>query len=644
MRSALCCRMPGILEDIEIQEVGLGLREKLDNLPRMPGVYQFKNADGKIIYVGKAKLLRNRVRSYFRKGSTHDPKTLVLVSKIADLEVIVTDTEMEALILENTLIKKLKPRYNIDLRDDKSYPYIVVTNESFPRVYVTRKIRQDGSRYYGPYTDVKTMRFALKSVRDIFQIRSCRLPLAEEGIERKKWKVCLDYHIGKCGGPCEGIVSAGEYNEMISQVERLLRGKTRELIAQLTERMEEYSERLEYEKAGETKKKIDAIRVYTEKQKMVSFEPIERDIIAAVSEDDDGCGVIFKVREGKLTGKQHFYLSNVSERSESEMIETLIERYYIKTDYVPPEVFVSAEPGDMEFVEKLLESKRDGKVKLVIPTGGEDLKLIRMCRANAKFMLDELKIQKEKGKETVPHTLQALQRDLHLPAPPRRIECFDNSNIQGSDPVASMVVFVDGKPRKSDYRKFKIKTVVGADDFASMAEIIERRYTRVMREGAQLPDLVVVDGGKGQLSSAVETLQSIGLPNQPIVGLAKKLEEVFVPGESESILLPRTSSALKLLQHIRDEAHRFAITFHRTLREKRVISTQLTDIEGVGPAKATRLLREFGSVKGIQAASVDQIAAVVGMKAARNIKLYFKGPDADASEKVNSGETEGNRE
>ncbi len=615
--------MPNLYEDIEIQEVGFGLKEKLDNLPRFPGVYQFKNAEGKIIYVGKAKLLRNRVRSYFRKGHDNDPKTKALVAKIADLEVIVTDSEMEALILENTLIKKLKPRYNIDLRDDKSYPYIVVTNEPFPRVYVTRKIRQDGSRYYGPYTDVKTMRFALKSVRYIFQIRSCRLPLTVEGIAKKKWKICLDYHIGKCGGPCEGIVSLEDYNGMISQVERLLQGKTHDLIEQLTEEMNVHSERLEFEKAGEAKKKTEAVKVYTEKQKMVSFELIERDIIAAVSEDDDGCGVIFKVRDGKLIGKQHFYLSNVSRRSESEMIETIIERYYINTDYVPPELFLSAEPADADFADKLLKSKRNDSVKIVVPSEGEDLKLIKMCRANAKFMLDELKIQKEKAKETVPHTLQALQRDLHLPASPRRIECFDNSNIQGSDPVASMVVFVDGKPRKSDYRKFKIKTVVGADDFASMEEVIERRYSRVMREGGQLPDLIVVDGGKGQLSAAVETLRSIDLPHQPIVGLAKRLEEVFVPGESESILLPRTSSALKLLQHIRDEAHRFAITFHRSLREKRVTSTQLTDIEGVGSAKATKLLREFGSVKGVLDASLEQLAAVVGMKAAQNIKSYF---------------------
>ena len=628
--------MPNLYEDIEIQEVGFELREKLNNLPRMPGVYQFKNEEGKIIYVGKAKILRNRVRSYFQKGHDHDPKTKVMISKVSDLEVIVTDSEMEALILENTLIKKLKPRYNIDLRDDKSYPYIVVTNEPFPRVYVTRRIRQDGSRYYGPYTDVKTMRFALKSVRDIFQIRSCRLPLTIETIARKKWKICLDYHIGKCGGPCEGLVTQEEYNEMISQVERLLKGKTHELIALLAGRMREFSDRLEFEKAGEAKKKIEAIRVYTERQKMVSLELIERDIIAVVSEGDDGCGVIFKVRDGKLIGKQHYYLSNVSERSESEMIETLIERYYIKSDYVPAEIYLSAEPTDTEFVANLLQSKRGGEVEVVVPDEGEDQKLVKMCRANAKYMLDELKIQKEKSKETVPHTLQALQRDLHLPALPRRIECFDNSNIQGSDPVASMVVFVDGKPRKSDYRKFKIRTVVGPDDFASMEEVIERRYTRVMREGGQFPDLVVVDGGKGQLSSAVDVLRRIGLPNQPIIGLAKRLEEVFVPEESESILLPKTSSALKLLQHVRDEAHRFAITFHRSLREKRVISTELTEIEGVGETRATRLLQEFGSAKGVRQASLEELARVVGMKAARNIKSYFQDRIEENGETVGS--------
>jgi excinuclease ABC subunit C len=615
--------MPNFFEDIEIQDIGFELKEKLDNLPWLPGVYQFKNADGRIIYVGKAKVLRSRVRSYFQKGHDHDLKTKVMVSKVADLEVIVTDTEMEALILENTLIKKLKPRYNIDLRDDKSYPYIVVTNEPFPRVYVTRKIKQDGSRYYGPYTDVKTMRYALKLVRDIFQIRSCRLPLTAENIAKKKWKVCLDYHIGKCGGPCERLVLLEEYNEMISQVEKLLQGKTRDLVRRLADEMAIHSERLEFEKAGVTKKKIEAIKIYSARQKMVSLELIERDIIAAVSEDDDGCGVIFKVRDGKLIGKQHFYLSNVAGRSESEMIQTLIERYYVNADYIPPEIYLSAEPVETEFIEDIAKSKRGSNIKLTVPTDGEDLKLIKMCQANAKFMLDELKIQKEKGKDTVPHTLQALQRDLRLPAPPRRIECFDNSNIQGSDPVASMVVFVDGKPRKSDYRKFKIRTVVGPDDFASMEEVIERRYTRVMNEGVQLPDLIVVDGGKGQLSSAVEILRQIGLENQPIIGLAKRLEEVFVPDKSESVLLPRTSSALKLLQHVRDEAHRFAITFHRSLREKRIISTQLTDVGGVGEAKATKLLREFGSVKGVRGASLEAIAKVVGMKVAQNIKAYF---------------------
>ena len=307
---------------------------------------------------------KDTIRLVSESRSGHDPKTKVMVSKVADLEVIVTDTEMEALILENTLIKKLKPRYNIDLRDDKSYPYIVATNEPFPRVYVTRKIKQDGSRYYGPYTDVKTMRYALKSVRDIFQIRSCRLPLTVENIAKKKWKVCLDYHIGKCGGPCEGLVSHEEYNEMISQVEKLLKGKTRDLVRQLTDEMAIYSEKLEFEKAGMIKKKIEAIKVYSEKQKMVSLKLIERDIIAAVSEDDDGCGVIFKVRDGKLIGKQHFYLSNVAGRSESEMVQTLIERYYVNADYIPPEIYLSAEPVEVEFIEDIAKSKRGGDIKM----------------------------------------------------------------------------------------------------------------------------------------------------------------------------------------------------------------------------------------------------------------------------------------
>lgn len=623
-------KMTQLFDDIDVKDVGFLLKEKLETLPRFPGVYQFKSSDGKVIYVGKAKILRSRVRSYFQKGRDFDPKTRAMVSKIADLEIIVTDNEMEALILENTLIKKLRPRYNIELRDDKSYPYIVITNEEFPRVFPTRKLKQDGSRYFGPFTDVKAMRYALKSIRDIFQIRSCRLPLTVDGISRKKWKVCLDYHIHKCGGPCEGYVSREEYNEMILQVEKLIQGKTQSLVQQLTNEMNIYSDRLEYEKAAVIRNKIRAIEIYSEQQKIVSFDLVERDIIADVVEDDDACGVIFKIRDGKLIGKHHFYLSNVSGKSEGEVIQALIERYYLKTDYVPESVYVATEPEDIEFIADLLREKRGSEVKIVVPslestsTNREDIKLIKMCQANARFMLDELKIQKAKAKETVPFVLQSLQRDLRLPVPPRRIECFDNSNILGSDPVASMVVFVDGRPRKSEYRKFKIKTVTGPDDFASMKEIISRRYTRLKREGGQYPDLIMVDGGRGQLSAALESLRELGLENQPVIGLAKRLEEVFLPNQSEPLLLPRTSSALKLLQQVRDEAHRFAITFHRNVREKRVISTILTEVEGIGKKRASELLKKFGSVKNIKSAKIEELEEVVGKRVAERLKQYLQ--------------------
>ncbi|MGC8594625.1 MAG: excinuclease ABC subunit UvrC [Candidatus Kryptoniota bacterium] len=625
-------------DDIEFQNAGFLLKEKLEGLPRLPGVYEFKSSDGKVIYVGKAKVLRSRVRSYFQKGHDFDPKTRAMVSKIADLEIIVTDNEMEALILENTLIKKLKPRYNIELRDDKSYPYIVITNEEFPRVFPTRKIKQDGSRYFGPFTDVKTMRYALKSIRDIFQIRSCRLPLTVDGISRHKWKVCLDYHIHKCGGPCEGYVSREEYNEMISHVAKLIQGKSQSLIDQLTSEMNVYSERLEYEKAAMVRNKIQAIKIYTEQQKIVSLDLVDRDIIADVIEDDDACGVIFKIRDGKLIGKHHFYLSNVSGRSESEVVQILIERYYLKADYIPEEVYLAAEPEDIEFASELLKEKRGSEVKIVVPsknstgTDSEDLKLLRMCQANARFMLDELKIQKAKSRETVPFTLQSLQRDLRLPVPPRRIECFDNSNIQGSDAVASMVVFVDGKPKKSEYRKFKIKTVSGPDDFASMREIIFRRYSRLKREGGQYPDLIMVDGGRGQLSAALESLRELGIENQPIIGLAKRLEEVFFPDQSEPLLLPRTSSALKLLQKIRDEAHRFAITFHRKVRGKRVVSTILTEVDGIGKKRADQLLMKFGSVRNIASAKIVELEEVVGRKVAERLKQYLDSALTDHSE------------
>ena len=609
--------------EIRIQKSDLSLGEKLDSLPATPGVYQYKNSDGKVIYVGKAQNLRNRVRQYFQKSRAADPNLDALVSKIADVELIVTDSEVEALILEANLIKKLKPRYNVLLKDDKSYPYIVITNEPFPRVFVTRKIIRDGSRYFGPYTDVKTMRFALKTVRDIFMIRSCNFDLTTDAIGKKKFKICLDYHIRKCEGPCEGHVSLGQYNAMIDKVAKVLKGKTDDVVASLQGEMDQLAGELRFEEAAKTRDRLRALSVYNEKQKVVEVKEVDRDIIAVALKGDDACGVVFKVRDGKVLGSHHHYLGNVDGKEEQEVLESLLERYYLDNEDIPGEISLSAEIGSPDLIHSWLAGRRRGSITIDTPKIGDKAKLVGMVKKNAEFLLEELQLQKMKRGDFVPHSVQSLQRDLRLAVPPRRIECFDISNIQGSDTVASMVVFVDAKARKSEYRKFKIRSVDGPNDFASMREVVERRYTRLMEEGSAAPDLIMVDGGKGQLSSAVEVLRRLNLSPTPIIGLAKRLEEVFVPGESEAITIPRTSSSLKLLQQIRDEAHRFAITYHRTLRSKRILQTELDLIKGVGKKRATELLESFGSVQGVKFATEEQIAEIVGPKLATEIKDYF---------------------
>jgi excinuclease ABC subunit C len=615
--------------EISIQKDDLSLGEKLDSLPAKPGVYQFKNPDAKVIYVGKAQNLRNRVRQYFQKSRALDPKLDALVSKIADVELIVTDSEVEALILEANLIKKLKPRYNVLLKDDKSFPYIVITHEPFPRVFVTRRIIRDGSRYFGPYTDVKTMRFALKTVRDIFMIRSCNYDLTPDSIARGRFKICLDYHIRKCEGPCEAKVSAEHYNSMIDKVAKVLRGKTDDVVASLQSEMNQLSEDLRFEEAAKTRDRLRALSVYNEKQKVVEMKEVDRDIIALALKEDDACGVVFKVRDGKVLGSHHYYLSNVDGKDEKEVAETLLERYYLDNEDIPGEISISSDVNSIDVIQTWLAGQRRAPVNVDVPKAGDKLKLVGMVKKNAEFLLEELQLQKLKRGHFVPHSVQSLQRDLRLSVPPRRIECFDISNIQGSDTVASMVVFVDAKPKKSEYRKFKIRSVEGPDDFASMREVVERRYSRLIEEGGTSPDLIVVDGGKGQLSSAVEVLGQLNYTTTPIVGLAKRLEEVFFPGQSDPLLIPRTSSSLKLLQQIRDEAHRFAITYHRTLRSKRILTTELDLIKGVGKKRATELLESFGSVQGVKFATEEQIAEIVGPKLASEIKEYFTDADAD---------------
>jgi excinuclease ABC subunit C len=609
--------------NISIAKDDVAIPEKLENLPSGPGVYQHKDADGKVLYVGKAKNLRNRVRQYFQKSRGVDPRIERMLSKATDLEIIVTDSEVEALILEANLIKKLKPRYNVNLKDDKSYPYIVITHEPFPRVFITRQIRRDGSRYFGPYTDVKHVRAALKAIHDIFMIRSCNYAIDDDVIARRKIKVCLDYHIKKCEGPCEGLVTAARYNAMIDQVATLLRGKTESLMQSLRAEMERHASEMRFEEAALLRDRIKGLEAYSEKQKAVDLDPIDRDIVAFAAEGDDACGVIFKLRDGKMIGRQHYYMSNVEGKTENEILGTLLQQYYLEAEDIPDEIFLPIEVEDADAVHEWLSGRRGGPVAVSCPTEGEEAKIVRLSTNNARFLLDDLKLQKMKRADYIPHPVTSLQKDLRLPRTPRTIECFDISNIQGADSVASMVVFVDGKPKKSQYRKFKIRTVSGPDDFASMREVIRRRYQRLLDEQQELPDLIMVDGGKGQLSSAVDILGELGLRDQPIIGLAKRLEEVFLPAQADPELIPKNSTGLRLLQQIRDEAHRFAITFHRSLRARRTLQTELDLIEGIGKKRAKELLEAFGSVQGVKFASAAQLAEVVGEKVAEKIKTYF---------------------
>jgi len=688
------------------------LDTKLDNLPTGAGVYQFKDKNGKILYVGKAKNLRNRVRSYFVNKPV-GPRLTKMISLIRDLEIINTDSEVESLILEMNLIKQMKPRYNVNLKDDKSFPYVVITKELFPRVFPTRKRRNDGSKYFGPYTDVTSMKYSLKMLRDVFMIRTCNLNITQKSIEEKKFKVCLEYHIHKCEGPCEGLVSAIKYNEMISEVEKLLQGKTTTLMKEMQHKMADAAKNERFEEAAMIRNKLESLEVYSEKQKIVSEDFLDKDIINFIKEEDDACAMILNIRDGKVIGKRHYYLDSVEDKSAAEILESVIFRYYSDQNFIPEEIHIpeefESEDVSMEAIEEWFKKKSSVQPRFVFPKRGEKVQLLSMVKTNARYMLDELKLQRLK-REFIPNSVSALKRDLRLTKLPRRIECFDISNIQGTDTVASMVVFEDGRPKKNDYRKFKIRTALNEtgrpDDFASMREVIYRRYIRNAEEiivspltqiteedenkdiiaspltwisegdddkpinttlpllssalaernpavaGSEksneaeqltngetiiekehhgevspLPDLIVIDGGKGQLSSAVKVLDNLGIKDQNIIGLAKKLEEVFMPGSSDAQSIPKTSSGLKLLQRIRDEAHRFAITYHRTLRDKRTLKSELEDIKGIGKATAQKLLKEFGSVEKIKQAMNDNYEDFekrAGKKGAERLKKYFE--------------------
>jgi excinuclease ABC subunit C len=602
-------------------------------LPKSPGCYLFKDDQAKILYIGKAKVLRQRVRQYFRESRREDVKVQTMVSKVRDLEVIETDSEVEALILEANLVKEHKPRYNIELKDDKSYPYIKITDELFPRIYVTREKDKSGGKFFGPYTEVKNLRSTLQTLHRIFPIRSCIHRFTAELVESRKVKLCLDYHIHKCEGPCQGLVQPEAYRAMIDQVARFLRGKTFDLVGQLEREMQAHAEEMRFEEAARIRDRMQAIETYTAGQKVMFQDLSDKDILALARTADDACGVVFRVRDGKLIGRQHFYFTHVEGKSEDDVLDQFVRTYYRHADFIPPEIFLPAALEEGEAVRQWLSGEAGFRVEFVVPRIGEKVKLVQMAEKNARLLLDDLQLQKMKAQEQfVPRVLLSLQRDLRLNRVPRRIECFDNSNIQGSDPVASMVVFVDGKPKKSEYRKFRIRTVQGPDDFASMHEVVSRRYLRVLNESHEFPDLIVIDGGKGQLSAAVAALEGLGIEvsvagsaGQPVLALAKRLEEVFLPGVNEAVMIPKTSSALRLLQHVRDEAHRFAVAFHRTLRNKRTVASELDAIEGIGPKRRQLLFDRFGSVRRLAAATLEEIRAVDGIPSdvAETVHRYF---------------------
>ncbi|MGH7496596.1 MAG: excinuclease ABC subunit UvrC [bacterium] len=588
------------------------LQDKLENLPAKPGVYQFKDRTGKIIYVGKAKVLRTRVRSYFQDRRPLDPKTWRLVSRIADLEAIVTDSEMEALILEMNLIKEYKPRYNVNLRDDKSYPYIRVTNEMFPRIFPTRKVINDGSQYFGPYTDVGQMRSLLRTVKRIFPIRSCNYNFTPEIIAKKKYKLCLDYYIKKCDGPCEGLISADDYGKVVKQVVDFINGRGKKVVVEMQEKMQQLAEHRLYEQAAKMRDRIRFIEEFQYRQKVVTDDMTDRDIVAVAMEDEDAAGAVFKVRDGKIIGRQHYYLAGVFQEAYENVVASFTKQFYLKAEFVPEEIYLPCEIAEGEEVQAWLAARRGGPVKLLTPKLGQKAKIVEMCAKNARLLLQELQLQKMQVKLKVPHSVAALQRDLHLENPPRRIECFDISNIQGTDAVAAMVTFTDGRPKKSDYRKFKIRNKQTPDDFAMMAEAIARRYSGSLSKKMPLPDLILVDGGKGQLNTALEVLQKLDV-KIPLAALAKRLDEVFVPGAAEAQNIPRHSSGLKLLQQLRDEAHRFGVTFHRALRTKRTTVSELNKISGIGPSRRNALIKFYGSVEAVRQASVDELTLVKGI-------------------------------
>ena len=591
---------------------------KLINLPENPGVYLFKNAEGDVIYVGKAKSLKNRVKSYFVKTIDH-PKTRKLVEAIADIETLVTDSELEALILESNLIKEYQPRYNVNLKDDKRYPYIKITKEVFPRVLVVRQIKDDGGKYFGPYTNVGGMRRTLNLIRKIFPVRSCNLVLPSN----RKYRVCLDYFIGRCPGCCEpDKTSPEEYAEIIEGAIMFLSGRSSEIAERLTEKMTALSDNMEFEKAAVIRDQLATIKLLIEKQRVVSDDLIDRDILVSARSLTDVCVVIIQIRKGVLIGRQHFYLTAPEDIPIAKIITSFILRHYKAASFLPSEIFLNDELEDSELIKEWFKEKKDKAVKIHRPKIGEKHKLLELALKNAKLLLGELLAQKSTTRKKPPGVLLSLQRDLYLKTIPRTIAACDISNLGGTDAVGSVVYFSEAKPMKKNYRRFKIKTIEGQDDFSMMAEVVSRYFNHLAENNEDYPDLLLIDGGKGQLNASLGALKELGISSQQCISLAKRFEEVYLPGRGEPISIPRTSSALKLLQQIRDEAHRFAITYHRTLRSKKIDTSELDQIKGIGEKRKYELLGTFGSVEAIKQAKLQDLLGSKIIPKTLAVKIY----------------------
>ena len=585
-------------------------------LPDNPGVYQYYDVEGKIIYVGKAKNLKKRVSSYFNKDQSENGKTQILVKKIVDIKFIIVDTELDALLLENNLIKKYQPRYNVLLKDDKTYPWICIKNERFPRVFTTRNIVKDGSLYFGPYASVKVMHTVLDLIKQLFKLRNCNLNLSEENIKAKKFKVCLEYHIGNCKAPCIANESEEEYNQTIANIKEIVKGNISTVSKHLKTLLNEHVGKLEFEKAHTIKEKIDALEKFQSKSTVVSPTITNVDVFSITSDEKTAYVNFLKVVNGSIIQGHTIELKKKLDESNQELLSLSIVELRERFHSDAKEVIVPFE----------IETEFPG-IEFIIPQRGDKKHLLELSERNVEYYKRE-KIKQESLVDPERHTkriLEQMKKDLRLTEEPRHIECFDNSNFQGAYPVAAMTVFKDCKPSKKDYRHFNIKTVEGPDDFASMEEIIYRRYKRVQEENLSMPQLIVIDGGKGQLTSALESLDKLGLRGKvAIIGIAKKLEEIYFPGDSIPLYLDKRSESLKIIQQIRDEAHRFGITHHRSKRDKGTLKTELTEIKGISDTSAQKLLSHFKSVKKVKEASKNELEGVIGKAKAKTIIDYYK--------------------